>query len=831
MTTRNWYSWNLFRYIVRRKGTHSSKPNLKELLLKMPWPQNHVQEMRNHRLKLKEKGKKYLPGILYLQVLGSGSRGSPRSLYFFTDRVRYMFNCSEGTQRLALEHKCKLAKLEHIFITRPTWENLGGLPGLALSAQDVGVPQFVLHGPQGTDELFAAAERFIILKSLGVSLYDCNCDNMYEDDVMTVRYVRLTKKDSGLEESDSDHSLEYTDDDTDYYAHEVNRNGKRLRLVNKTEQRSKIRESLNSNPRITDAMAYICKLKPRPGALSLIKCVEEGVPSGPLLGKLKEGEDVTLEDGRIVKSADVLAPGDSGSVIIVLECPTVDYLESLVENPVFENYQQSTAEEDNIPFCIAHFTPVEVMADPHYKKWMNDFGPGPIHLVLNEQNDCLGSEAVHRMQHKLHLLHPTIFPFLSEQGFDKENPPDQKIVEDNEEKLVEQLMGNSSRSPIPAANIGPTDNTVIQAKTLHCIHLRPKNGLDRSLELKLQPKEYADEAMNNDGFLDALACLQTDINLKTKELGEIAEYPKLIFLGTGSCAPNKHRNTSGILFRITENSSIMFDCGEGTLTQLMRFYGKSEAYRVLASIKAIYISHLHADHHMGLIGLLKARMWATEKPAFVLAPKQISAWLSFYHRRFEPILDKFTLIANGDLTLNSHNELSTEKCNNLFAQLGAKDVSTRNVKHVANSFGVSVTLNDGFKVTYSGDTMPCRSLVDLGRNSDLLIHEATMEDELESEARLKFHSTISQAINIGQQMHAKFTLLTHFSQRYAKIPILPDDAGKTVGIAFDNMQVRVGELPILPLLYPALRVMFSEAWEELDNKATRRKLRLQYGSE
>ncbi|XP_046740756.1 ribonuclease Z, mitochondrial [Diprion similis] len=831
MSTKNWYSWNLFRYIVRRKGTYSVKPNLKEILLKMPRSQNHIQEMRDHRLKLKENQKNYSPSSIYFQVLGSGSRGSPRSLYLFTDRVRYMFNCGEGTQRLAGEHKCKVAKLEHIFITSPTWQNLGGLPGLALSAQDVGVPHFVLHGPQGTDELFKAAKKFIILQSLQVSLYDCSYENVFEDECITVRHARLTKKHSGLEKSDSDHSLDYTDDETDYYAHEVNRNGKRLRLVDKTEQRSKVRESLKSNPRITDAMAYICKFKDRPGTLSLIKCVEQGVPSGPLFGKLKEGKDVTLEDGRIVKSSDVMGPTEPGSVVIVLECPTVDHLESLVENPIFEDYQQSTAEEDNIPFCIVHFTPVEVMADPRYKKWMNAFGPGPIQLVINEQNDCLGSEAVHEMQHMLHLLHPTIFPFLSEQGFDKENLPDQEIIEGNEEKLVEQLMGNSSRSVISAENIKPDDSTVSQAKTLHCIRLRPKNGLDRSLELELQPKKYIDKAMEIDGFLDALACLQTDINLKTKELGEIAEYPKLIFLGTGSCAPNKHRNTSGILFRITENSSILFDCGEGTVTQLMRFYGKSEVYKVLASIKAIYISHLHADHHMGLIGLLKARMWATKNPAFVLAPKQISAWLSFYHRRFEPILDKFTLIANGDLILNNHNELSNDKCNNLYAQLGVKDVNTTNVRHVVNSFGVSVTLNDGFKVTYSGDTMPCRSLVDLGQNSDLLIHEATMSDELEDEAKFKLHSTVSQAINIGQQMNAKFTLLTHFSQRYAKIPLLDDDAAKMVGIAFDNMQVRVGELPILPLLYPALRIMFSESCEILDNRAHRRRLRLQYGVE
>lgn len=63
---------------------------------------------------------------------------------------RYLFNCGEGTQRLAHEHKMKLSKLEHIFVTHSSWNNIGGLPGVALTIQDVGVPQITIHGPPGT---------------------------------------------------------------------------------------------------------------------------------------------------------------------------------------------------------------------------------------------------------------------------------------------------------------------------------------------------------------------------------------------------------------------------------------------------------------------------------------------------------------------------------------------------------------------------------------------------------------------------------------------------------------------------------------------------------
>lgn len=97
------------------------------------------------------------------------------------------------------------------------------------------------------------------------------------------------------------------------------------------------------------------------------------------------------------------------------------------------------------------------------------------------------------------------------------------------------------------------------------------------------------------------------------------------------------------------------DCGEGTYGQLLRFYGQEKALRVLASIKAVYISHLHADHHIGLIGFLQGRRKALnklgkpEEPIYLLAPKQILNWLIFYDRCFENISNEYVIIPNSDL--------------------------------------------------------------------------------------------------------------------------------------------------------------------------------------
>lgn len=103
-----------------------------------------------------------------------------------------------------------------------------------------------------------------------------------------------------------------------------------------------------------------------------------------------------------------------------------------------------------------------------------------------------------------------------------------------------------------------------------------------------------------------------------------------------------------------------------------------------------------------------------------------------------------------------------------------------------------------------------------------------MEDDLEDEAKYKMHSTISQAIHQGTLMNAKYTILTHFSQRYAKLPRFEfETLQENIGLAFDNMEVTLDDLPVLHKLYPALKAMFMEHCEDMDIKALKRALKKQ----
>lgn len=109
-------------------------------------------------------------------------------IYFY---FRYLFNCGEGTQRLAHEHKTKLTRLEHIFITRRSWHSIGGLPGLSLTIQDAGVSNITLHGPNKLHNIFHAMRKFVILKQLKVEAPICNQNDFYEDFVLKIHYLPL----------------------------------------------------------------------------------------------------------------------------------------------------------------------------------------------------------------------------------------------------------------------------------------------------------------------------------------------------------------------------------------------------------------------------------------------------------------------------------------------------------------------------------------------------------------------------------------------------------------------------------------------------------------
>ncbi|VDL64571.1 unnamed protein product [Hymenolepis diminuta] len=298
----------------------------------------------------------------------------------------------------------------------------------------------------------------------------------------------------------------------------------------------------------------------------------------------------------------------------------------------------------------------------------------------------------------------------------------------------------------------------------------------------------------------------------------------------------------------------MLDCAEGTLNQFYFLYGIEETHRLLRGLKLILITHMHADHHGGVLTVARKvhELTHNTEGLAVLAPTPFWRWVSNYSELFnscsstkhvrlfcidrvyeDPVSTSAPSVSEMDAPSAKVNPVWQLKqsvgCvtawSSLLSQLKLK-VDPVKVPHTGTSWGYVISRSkdgdgdDGtfWKVVYSGDTPPCSQLAEAGSDCDLLIHEATMGDGYEEQAVKARHSTTGEAIQIGRMMRAKFILLTHFSQRFSRLPSF-DTFQEDIAPAFDFMQVKFRDLWKLPYFLPYYKYAFAKHWELLQNRA------------
>uniref|UniRef100_A0A8C1STG1 Zinc phosphodiesterase ELAC protein 2 n=1 Tax=Cyprinus carpio TaxID=7962 RepID=A0A8C1STG1_CYPCA len=661
-------------------------------------------------VKMKEsrrQGELHGPSTVYVQVLGAGSRDNGASLYVFSEYNRYLFNCGEGTQRLMQEHKIKIARLDNIFLTRMSWETVGGLSGMILTLKDTGVPQCVLSGPPQLEKYLQAIRVFSgQLEDIKLAVRPYT-EPQYKDETMTVSQVPLFCE-CHLAGSRSPGSGRSSSPDSSQKG--------ALRTLDDLEE---------SQGHTHIFYLIFLQLHSKKGNFMALKAKEMGLPVGtaaigPIIEALKAGKTVT-HDGKEIRPEELCTPADPGPVFIVVDCPSEDFIQPLCTNHVFQRYQTGGSEDSAA--LVVHMTPESVLDTDEYKSWMERFPSSTEHLVMNEQTFTPHNTRSHKLQTQLNLIHPEIFPPL-------------RLYKTKE----------------PAASLHVPN---VRAECLMKFQLRPKLEWQRDAIPSCDSEEFVKEAAEVPKFLE---------EVEECRKFQAAKFPEIVFLGTGSSLPMKIRNVSGTLVNISSSQSLLLDCGEGTFGQLCRHYG-NDVDEVLSRLSTIFVSHLHADHHTGLIHLLLERQRALNSlgkafsPVYLIAPVQIMTWLNQYHDHCQQILS----------------QIKYERKITLYLYL----------------FLFLLTHQSGWQLVFSGDTMPCDAVVNMGKNATLLIHEATLEDGMEEEACEKRHSTTSQAIGIGMKMNAEFIVLNHFSQRYAKIPLFSDDFNGKVGISFDHMRVRI----------------------------------------
>ena len=274
---------------------------------------------------------------------------------------------------------------------------------------------------------------------------------------------------------------------------------------------------------------------------------------------------------------------------------------------------------------------------------------------------------------------------------------------------------------------------------------------------------------------------------------------RVIPLGTSSGKPTLKRNVSALAVA-REAEWLLFDCGEGTQMQITRA-GLSPS-----RLSAVFITHLHGDHFNGLPGLLSTMgLDRRTRGLGLTGPQGIREYLDLLERlrvaflTYPVELRQFNSLAESTVVYETaeYSVSALALDHRLFAlgyriderpragrfnveqarKLGVPEgplwgrlQSGEDVRlvddSVVRSSDVMGAERPGKSVAYCLDTRPCAMAVQLARNVDLLIHEATYTEEFASEAQQYGHSTAAQAARTARDAGARRLLITHFSTRF-----------------------------------------------------------------
>lgn len=775
----------------------------------------------------------------------SSSDASP-SLLVSLEALRVVVDCGEGLQRLASGCGVSLwqqhASQSRLLLTRASCDAAGGLPGFSLTCADAGREALVVASPPGLKSLWPATSWFMRRDGFALNVQEIGPG---------VRW-----------EAHPDPS------------------------ATPSQHTPRILGAMVEN--VGSAVCYAILTPPRAGRLDAERARAMGVPMGRAMGELKAGRAVTTPAGVLVRPDDVLGASQPGRGVLIvpnllaaaeatrasqlgaaLSATELAALPAHVQHALLADVAAESAlgsmltELATLPItleCVVHLSSAAVLLSEEYQAAFVQRWPRAQHMLLGE-GGCIPRSPFRAAMinlRKLHRIDPRLFPALSDlaPGFHVEA----EAGGDSDGETVVQrwlaLLGEGGR--------------VVRAEPLLRYGLFPdaKMGLDASSVPPALSDSEVDAVLSADG-VDA-AMLQSAIaQYRERAAAEEAKRaaargdsePVLTFLGTGSAIPSKYRNVSGIHLStgVENRGGMLLDCGESSYSQLCRALAsqgldRTALQRAIIAVRLAWISHPHADHHLGLARFLIER-WRLVAAAgegaqqeagavLVVTPAGVLHWLRSYAVMDARLRGAYLGVdirltepsscgeedgrqplkrQRGELPHDEEGgevaavgeapegEAATHEMRALQATLrkvGLASLGSVRVLHCRDAYALVLHGTAGWKFVYSGDCRPSEELARIGSGATVLVHEATFEDEYAQEALCKRHCTVAEALAVARSMHAQDTLLTHFSQRYPKLPTISGEQQGHVSLAFDFLRMGFSDMRVAPLMFDALRLMF-----------------------
>lgn len=299
---------------------------------------------------------------------------------------------------------------------------------------------------------------------------------------------------------------------------------------------------------------------------------------------------------------------------------------------------------------------------------------------------------------------------------------------------------------------------------------------------------------------------------------------RVTLLGTSAAVPTVERGVAALMVQ-REGELLLFDCGEGTQRQMMR-------YGVGFTLDDVFVTHYHADHTLGIPGLLRTMgLQGRTAPLRLHGPagaeRHLGALVALGMEKPKFPVEIVEVEPGRDLVRDGyliqvgaarHKGAAVAYALTEPPRLGRFDPERARAMGIPEGplwgrmhRGEAVTLPDGRvvqptdlvgpsrvgrKVVYSGDSTPCPEMIVLARGADLLVHEATFGEDEAGRARETFHSTARGAATVARDAGARRLVLTHLSARYTReAPELVAEARRVFGetvVGRDGMVLEVG---------------------------------------
>jgi ribonuclease Z len=295
----------------------------------------------------------------------------------------------------------------------------------------------------------------------------------------------------------------------------------------------------------------------------------------------------------------------------------------------------------------------------------------------------------------------------------------------------------------------------------------------------------------------------------------------VVFLGTGGSVPSARRNTAAVLVR-RGGDRILFDCGEGTQRQMQRSIG-------LIPVGDIFLTHLHADHYLGLPGLLKSyEMNDRAEPLTISGPPGLIDLMEALRRvigrpaypielvelnggesvardgyAIEPFEVEHRVVANGYALVEDPRpgRFDPERARALGVAEGPDFGALQRGERVRGAEGevgpeqVMDAERPGRKVVITGDTEPCEATRLAADHAELLVHDASFAGEETERAAETGHSTARGAAELARDAHVRMLALVHISSRH----FVPDVLEEARAVHAGSVAPRDFDLVAIPL--------------------------------